>query len=442
MLLSLPFCFLVPSYGIMVWNIIAFLNPQSFTWGSATVFPWAVAAAVPTVLGTALFSRGWKNLGSVKVLLIVALWLWFTLTTVVSTHTAAFLHHAGDTWAKWQFVTKVLFMTLITVAAIDSFERLRKLLLVTAGCFGFFVVKALPGIVLSGGSSRLYGPEHSMIGDNNDFGLALNMTLPLFFFLAQTEPRRWVRYLFAFLSLATIPAIFFTYSRGALVGLIAVLGIMLLRSKHRILMMPVIVLGIIVALLFAPQAWKDRMDPNNAIDGSAKERFNAWAFSRNLAWDYPIAGGGFATFTPELFRVYAPVSQDIRGPHSIYFGVLAEHGYVGLALYLTLLFACFSGLWKVTKQARAHDDPVVAAYAQMLQFSLIAFLTSGMFLGRAYFDYFFTLVACIVVLEKVARARWAEQEENENALAGDGSLLEAHHPAYARVNTEGIIWEP
>jgi hypothetical protein len=35
-----------------------------------------------------------------------------------------------------------------------------------------------------------------------------------------------------------------------------------------------------------------------------------------------------------------------------------------------------------------------------------------MFLGRAYFDYFFTIVACLTVLERVATQQWAERNED------------------------------
>ena len=37
----------------------------------------------------------------------------------------------------------------------------------------------------------------------------------------------------------------------------------------------------------------------------------------------------------------------------------------------------------------------------MLQFSILGFLVSGAFLGRAYFDYFFTLVACVAILKRL-----------------------------------------
>ena len=146
-------------------------------------------------------------------------------------------------WTEWRYVSKVFLMTATTIGVVDSFARLRTLIIVIAASFGFFVVKALPWLIVTGGASRVYGPERSMIGDNNDFGLALNMTLPIMFFLAQSETRVWVKRTFWGLSLATIPVIFFTYSRGALVGLIAVGGLMLFRLKQRAVLIPVLAWG-------------------------------------------------------------------------------------------------------------------------------------------------------------------------------------------------------
>jgi putative inorganic carbon (HCO3(-)) transporter len=408
---SLPVCFVRPFYGILLWTVIAFLNPQSFVWGSGSYFPWALAVAIPTLIGVPIFVRGWAHrLVSREFFLVFALWIWFTITSVVSTNTSFFLHHAGDTWFRWGFVSKILLMTVVTMAVTQSFRQLRILMLVIAGCFGFFVLKALPFIIMTGGEFRLYGPENSMVADNNDLGLCLNMTLPFFFFLAQTEPRRWVRRLFGFLFIITIPAIFFTYSRGAFAGLAVVLLLMLLRLKQRFVLVPVIGLSLMIAVLFAPEAWKQRMDltDSGALDASAISRFNAWTFSWRLALDFPVTGGGFATFTPELFDRYAPHVKDVHGPHSIYFGVLAEHGFTGLLLYLVLVGSCFAATHKLVKHGRFYGDQQAIHYAHIFQFSLIGFLVSGAFLGRAYFDYFFTIVACIAILRRVCALEWAE----------------------------------
>jgi putative inorganic carbon (HCO3(-)) transporter len=427
---SLPVCLVRPFYGILLWTVIAFLNPQSalFYWQAADTFPWALVIAVPTLIGLVFFAPRWENLGTSKVVLIAVLWVWFTVTSYISSHTPIFVHHAGSTWYQWGFVSKILLMTFVMILVLDSFERIRMLVLVIAGCFGYFVLKAFPFLIITGGAFRLYGPEYSMIADNNDFGLALNMTLPLFFFLAQSESRQWVRWLCRVLFVITLPAIFFTYSRGALTGLIVVLGLMILRSRQRLLLIPVIGFGLAVALLFAPPAWKHRMDPTrpDAVDGSARSRLNAWQYSWNLVQDYPVAGGGFGTFTKRLFDIYAPNTQDLHGPHSVYFQILAEHGFVGLGIYLSLIAACFTSVYRLVRMAKFHGDEILLAYANMFRFSLIGFLVSGIFLGRAYFDYFFTIVACLTALETCARrqaSKALEEMEETGPEALDHELL-------------------
>ena len=406
---SIPVCFFRPFYGILLWTVLAFLNPQSHTF-AMMAFPWATAVAVPTILGTLAFERRLERLASKEVLLLLLLWAWFTVTTLVTTNQPEFMHHQFETWEKWQFVSKILLMTVCLVPVVNSFERLRYLTLTIGACFAFYVVKAVPFIITTGGIYRLYGPEYSMIGDNTDFGLALTMTLPLYFLLAQAEKKWTVKLGHALLFVMTIPVIFFTYSRGALVGLAAVFLVMLLQSRRRFALLPVAALGLVVALYFAPDAWRQRMDPtsDDAVDNSAQVRLQVWAFARALAADYPITGGGFATFTEELYTRYWPGRVgNIYGPHSIYFQVLGEHGYVGLTLYLLLISSCLFTSWVLRRRARARSDLEIAHYAHMFQLSLVAFLVSGIFLGRAYFDYVFTVIACITVLNRIARERWA-----------------------------------
>ena len=424
---SLPICLLRPFYGILLWTIISFTSVQWYAY-SAYEVPWALVVAIPTLIGSVLFGRGWRGVFSLEATLLVVLWLWFTLTTIISTDTPFFEDHADWTWFRWGFVSKILLMTLIAVAVVDSFERLRILIRVIAACFGIFVVKCLPFLVINGGAERVYGPEKSMIADNNDFGLALNMTLPIFFYLAQSESNPKIKRLFWALSLATIPAIFFTYSRGALVGLVAIVGLLFLQLKQRAILVPVFIIAVITAVLLAPENWRQRMDPTrkNAVDGSAYSRLNAWTFSWRLACDYPLTGGGFDTFTQSLFTLYAPNPLDVHGPHSIYFGVMAEHGFIGFFLYLLMIGTCLASCRRVLKWARLCGDEVVANYANMFCVSLAGFLVSGCFLGRQYFDYFFTLLACIMILKRVAPIRWSEKAGEE---PGGEAALAA--PAYA-----------
>jgi probable O-glycosylation ligase (exosortase A-associated) len=404
-----------------MWTVMSLLNPHAFAWTVTDEFPWAEAVAIPTLAGLLLFGRGWNHLLNREVGLLVTLWIWFTFTSVYNSHQPQFLHFAADTWYLWRMVSKILLMTLVTIVIVNTAERFRTLMLVIAGCFAILVLKAVPFMITTAGVFRLYGPPGSMLADNNDFGLALNMTLPMFFFLARIDPSRRVRRIMTITFLATIPAILFTYSRGALVGMAIVLLLMIMRLPQRFFLMPILLLAAAFAVYCTPENWQDRMDfmrEGAVIDDSAMSRLNAWTYCWRLAMDYPLTGAGFEAFTPTLFYKYAPNPKDVHGPHSVYFGVLAEHGFPGLFLYLSVLISSFLTLRRIRKEALYWEDEQAAGYAMMLQMGFVGFMVSGAFLGRAYFDYYFTLVACTVVLSQVWRLeRTADSVEEPVAEA-------------------------
>jgi probable O-glycosylation ligase (exosortase A-associated) len=178
-----------------------------------------------------------------------------------------------------------------------------------------------------------------------------------------------------------------------------------------------------IALSIMPQQWFDRMDTirNYEEDTSAQGRLNAWQFAFNLAVDRPFVGGGFETFDRALFAVYAPNPTDVRDAHSIYFEVLGEHGFVGLALFLGLGISLWRGCSLTIRRTR--DDPDLVEYEhllRMVQVSFIAYATSGAFLGLAYFDLFYNLVA-IAVIAKV----WVREHIGARADVGTSNT---HRP--------------
>lgn len=402
----LPACFFRPFWGVLMWTVVSLLNPHAFIWSARYEYPWAEAVAIATLAGLLFFTRGWNRIFNREVVLLVVLWGWFTFTSLNNSHEPEFVHFADDTWYLWRMVSKILLMTVVTIVVVDTWERFRTLVLVMCGCFAILVLKAVPFMVITAGSFRLYGPPGSMLADNNDFGLALNMTLPVFFVLARVDPNRKIRRIMAITFMATIPAIFFTYSRGALIGLAIVLFLMIMRLPQRVLLVPILVLAGVFAAFLTPEKWQERMNfgrDGALMDDSAMSRINAWTYCWRLAKDYPVTGAGFEAFTPTLFYRYAPNPKDVHGPHSIYFGVLAEHGFPGLFLYLSLLGSCFFTLGGVRRQALLWQDKRASGYAMMLQMGLIGFMVSGAFLGRAYFDYYFLLVACTAILNHAWR---------------------------------------
>src|SRR4029077_10196045 len=99
----------------------------------------------------------------------------------------------------------------------------------------------------------------------------------------------------------------------------------------------------------APPAWMSRMQQffGGNLDESAQERITSWKFAWNMTTHYPITGAGLECFTPNLFATYSLrdpknwlAGHTSSGPHSIYFQVMAEQGFVGLGIFLSLLASC------------------------------------------------------------------------------------------------------
>jgi probable O-glycosylation ligase (exosortase A-associated) len=343
--------------------------------------------------------------------LMLALAAWMVVTT-----TFAFYNFA---WIQFEKVEKILLMTFVTLILINTKERLHAFVWAIALSIGFFGVKGGVFTLLSGGTYRVYGPASSFIGGNNELALALIMVIPLMRYLQLNSGHLAVRAGLGVAMFLSVIAAIGSYSRGALIAILATAFFFWLKSRGKIATGLFIVLAVAVIAPFMPQTWYDRMGTieNYEQDGSALGRINAWWFAFNLAKARPLVGGGFETFQPELFAVYAPEPWRYHDVHSIYFEMLGEHGFVGLALFLALGVFTWVSANKIFREAKKHPEhKQLSDLARMIQASLVAYGTGGTFLGLAYFDLAYHLVAAIVIAKTIVLR--AEQEIQVGSAAG------------------------
>jgi probable O-glycosylation ligase (exosortase A-associated) len=299
---------------------------------------------------------------------------------------------------------------------VNSEDRLRKLVLVMGLSLG---MRALTDAIFgfrTGGEFRVYGPPDTFMEDNNDFALALNMILPLLYYASLGEPRRWLKVALRVCFVAGILSVILTYSRGGLLGLATVLLLIAGMSRYRFISAAVIGAAALLVLSFAPQAWTDRMTKmaNGEVDSSAKQRLIGWRTGWNLVMDYPLTGGGLSAYPDvTVFRQYQPEpmpgGRASEGPHSIYFQVLGEQGFPGLALFVFLLGSCLVSMHSLRHKARRRSPSHwIIPFTRMLEVSLAAYVVSGAFLGRAYFDLWYEIAACVVVVQLLYRKELRE----------------------------------
>jgi len=392
---SLPMILYRPYIGILMWAWISYMNPHRMSWGFATNFPFAEIIAITTMIGL-LFSKDVKRIPWTRETSILLLFIvWMGITT-------GFAYHADLAQDHLEKVLKIQLMTFITMILMSNRHRINLLIWAIVISLGFYGIKGGIFTALTGGGYHVLGPPGTFIGGNNELALALIMTIPLMRYLQLQANNTVIRHGLSISIAITVIAILGSQSRGALLGLLAMVFFLVWKSRKRFVLL--ISFGVILSLgiMFMPQKWHDRMDSitNYKQDTSAMGRINAWRFAVNLALDHPLTGGGFESFQPDLFAKYAPDPANVHDAHSIYFQVLGEQGFVGLVLFLLLGWCAWRSCSVMKKQAEVNTDTQwIADLARMLQVSLVGYAVSGAFLGLAYFDFYYHIIAVIIVLK-------------------------------------------
>lgn len=397
---SLPIILLRPWIGVLVWSWLGLMNPHLLTWGFARALPFVVIVAVTTLVAF-VFSSDSKRVPWQP---LTILWIAFVAWTYV---TLNFALNPEEAWVEWERFWRIQVQVAATLFIMRDRTRLNWLVWVVALSIGFYGIKGGIFTILTGGQNMLFGPG-GFIGGNNELALAMIMVLPLFYYLYGTVQQKWGRRaMLAFMGLIGL-SVLASYSRGAFLGLAAMGAVLWMRMNRRFMMGALIVMASLVFLAVMPAKWYERMGSikDYQQDTSALGRLNAWQFAINLANDRPVVGGGFRTFTPELFQKYAPNPLDVHDAHSAYFEVLAEQGYVGLTLYLLMGVTLLVTAQSVIRRCRG--DPVngwAAELCSMAQVSFVGYAVCAAFLGLAYFDLPYIMMSIVAISNVLTQPR-------------------------------------
>lgn len=424
----LPYILFRPHWGIYLSAWLGYMNPHRLCYGFALSLPFVQFAALATLLGL-VFSREKKRMiWSGEVVLLIIFILWMGVTTLL----AFFPDPALEQYIK---VIKIQILTFLAIFLLTSRDKLHTFIWVIALSLGYYGLKGGIFTIIEGGQHRVWGPEGTFIGGNNELALALLMTIPLFRYLQLQETRKWVqRGLLAAMLLTAFAAIG-SQSRGAMLGM-AVMGFSFwLKSRYKLGSAILVIVGAVGILSVMPETWYARMDTVKTYeeDRSAMSRINAWRTAFNIGTDR-VTGGGFETFQASVYAQYSPDPTMVFNAHSIYFQVLGEHGFIGLAMFLGLMamtwFKCSSVIRRTKQDSELKWAQDLAA---MLQVSLLGYASAGAFLGLAYFDYFYHLVAIAVVLADLVTQRIASPD----AVRADASATNPYRlaaPAKGKAN--------
>jgi O-antigen ligase len=315
----------------------------------------ALIAAIPienVIKGPFSLSR----LIGVPVILVFGLWL-VTHWRLRIDRTAAIACLAFLSWVVlsyfWSFApgaTTTYILTFLQLGVLvlviwqvcDTPARLRAavIALATGGALGA-VISIADQLAPAGGVPRY------AIGDPNDFGVGLTMSLVASIHIVRTSRRTGLRLLWVVLAVLQVAAIVRTASRTALIALVVCLVISALDRavvRPRVAGAIIVALGaalfVIIRLTSGLAVTRLSTTYTEATSGDLDNRQQKWNLALNYWNDVPLQGLGGAGYRQRAAR-------DGYGTavHSVPVGVLTELGIIGLLLFVAVVLVALHRLY-------------------------------------------------------------------------------------------------
>jgi O-antigen ligase len=361
----------------------------------------AFGAVVCAVLEVTRTGRGFQLSWPEGVMVIALLGV-----AAISTFGSIYVSLAADTTMNF---AKVVLIYIVIENIVTTPRRMR--VVMTTMAFGA-LIPALGTIYnylthqhLNQGRAAFYG----VFANANEDAYSLIIMVPIAAVLAW-RARWWVKIvLIASIGIYVLGA-FFTFSRGGLLGLVAVIGLFGWRQKSMIAKVS-IVAALAIGLMVAGMFWSRKEDFSDVEDDTTvNQRLTTFRAGFDMFADRPLFGVGPGD-SLVAYPLYIPKKlncgcQDQLVVHNAFIQVLGEMGALGFIAFMSLLGTALFHAWKLQRT----QDPDLRMYAFGLELALWGFAVCGLSGGFAYSWFPYLLIGLIAA----ARQNIISKEQVKN----------------------------
>lgn len=355
-----------------------------------------------------LWPRRW-NLGA-RAIQFLVIWVW-----------VSYFFSKIPTIAFAQAVEMTKYMVpLIPISMALCYRRAQEIFLYAlAGSVGVWLVHHGVITVLSGRPQIDMAIPGGQMTDRNDFLVAGNACLPLLIYLGWHYRgwfQRFVRWGSRFGSLFAVGAVFYSLSRGAALGLVAIALWWAVSTGKPAKKIGIAFVLALLALPAVPQATWERLQTiqlgGEQTEDSAYNRTVHMRTAVDMTLDHPIVGVGPDNF-PQYSLLYQrelPLEERFRAePHSLWLKCSSEYGLTMLFAFLFVVFRLLRGLYRATREAQQSADRETEAMATALSCALVGFLATGTFTSQFLSQYLWSIIALAGAF--LTRPHWSTAEE-------------------------------
>lgn len=397
--------FRYPLVGLQVYVGLAVLRPQSIFGFAGDLNYLSLMVGTAVLIGWALQGFGSWSFGRGR--LVVSAFFLFVLWFVASSTQAL---EPGQSFESLNELLKFVLPFFVGVTLMKDEKDWRPMLWTIVLCQGYVGLEMHINYLVKGYNSAAEGFAGM---DNNCFGASLLSVLGPAIAL-MISSRTWTTRALAGLSAALIlHTILLTFSRGAMVGLLAVGLTAFVLMPKRPKYLGALVLTVTVALYFTgPQLWEryaSAFAPAEERDGSAESRVELWKDCIEVIKEYPVFGVG-----PANWRVIADQYgwPPGKSAHSVWMETTAELGIPGGLLLLLFFVGAAIKLWPIARTRLTDANHYQVVLAQGVVLSIVGFSVAGQFVSVPGLEvpYYVTMLGA-AMLKGTSAAQRAEAAE-------------------------------
>ena len=272
------------------------------------------------------------------------------------------------------------------------------------------------------------------IGEKNRYAQIMLMLAPLGLFLAWGEPSKRLRFLAFLLTGLIFVGGSLAFSRGAQVGLLILIVVMTFMRYIKVHQLIIILLGLILLVLAFPQNTvrfgtlgaifaSDEEGGLRSADGAIQGRATEMLAAALVFMDHPVIGVGPGMFRREMVEYSREIGLrniiTTRAAHSLYPGVAAETGALGLMTLMGIFFYTLYNLSKSRKYWLEKDNISMANLSTGFFLAIISYMATGFFLHFAYIRYFWLMIALSVIMSSFREIDVTGQPDAGRDIVGD-----------------------
>jgi probable O-glycosylation ligase (exosortase A-associated) len=249
-------------------------------------------------------------------------------------------------------------------------------------------------------------------GDENDLALYINAMMPFTLHLFYHSRRMLLKILYLAIFGLGIGAVIASFSRGGLVGLVGMIAVGWLLSRHKVRILFLITVAALAFFTYTSQEYREEMSTiTDTQSGTIHGRILTWEAAWDMFIDNPLGVGGnnFPIRFQEYQSTEFPRGMWGRVAHSLWFTLIPELGIPGIIIYFMLLWVNFRELMTIMRLPYEGSPDLV--YIHTLSLALLAsavgFFVSATGLSVLYYPHFWYLTALLVAMRKIAETRLA-----------------------------------